>query len=216
MTSERHVSQWSLLFLLIAYSFCSSTLLVLNKVALQTVNSAAILLLLQCVFTCLALGTTDLIGASSAISPLKTEERERFIVVVALFVATLFANMRCLQVANVDTVICIRMTGSLLLSLLDYLFLGRELPTRTSTLALVAICVSFASFLFVEQNSSWITIFWLSFWYCAMVFETIFVKFVVSNSSLSTAAQSFYQNLLAIPALTLIWFSTENPTSFVP
>lgn len=203
----------SLLILLVAYAFCSSTLLILNKVALQTINSGTFLLLLQCVFTCMALGTLDHFGFTSAISPLEAAERERFTVVVALFVTTLFANMKCLQLANVDTVICIRMTCPLLVSLLDYLFLGRELPTRTSTLALVATCVSFASFLLVEQNSSWITIFWLSFWYCAMVFETVFVKFVVSDSSLSTAAQSFYQNLLAIPVLTVIWFSTEIPTS---
>ena len=195
---------------LLAYSVCSSLLLVLNKRALIVVGSASRLLLFQCCFAVVSLATSHVSGLMQAIEPLSLTERKRFVVVVALFVVTLFANMKSLQVANVDTVICLRMTAPLILSVLDYFFLGRQLPTTMSLLSMLVISASFSSFLFTDGTSDFRVIFWLSLWYFGMIFETVYVKFVVMQSSLSTAGQSFYQNILAIPILLVIAISVND------
>ena len=204
-------SAWRTVLLLLAYSICSSLLLILNKRALLIVGAPPLLLLYQCCFAVICLAFANVLGLIHAIQPMSDTERKRFFVVVALFVVTLFANMKSLQIANVDTVICLRMTAPLILSVLDYLFLGRRLPTMTSLFSLLAISASFSSFLiFTDELSDFRAIFWLALWYSCMIVETVYVKFVVMQSTLSTAGQAFYQNLYAIPILFIIAVSVND------
>jgi solute carrier family 35 protein len=70
---------------------------------------------------------------------LEWDKAKGFMVVVFTFVLTLFANMKSIQHAPVDTFICLRSTSPLILAGLDYLFLGRELPSRRSFISLLGI-----------------------------------------------------------------------------
>ena len=56
---------------------------------------------------------------------LEYEKAKGFLIVVFTFVTTLFANMKSIQLAPVDTFICLRSTTPLILAVLDYFFLGR-------------------------------------------------------------------------------------------
>jgi len=145
-----------------------------------------------------------------SIEPLDNVDAKRFVVVVALFVLTLFASMKSLQHANVDTVICLRMTAPLILSFLDYFFLGRSLPSFTSLFSLMAVTVSFSIFFAsgIESNATAVT--WLSIWYAGLLFESVYVKHVVTQQKLTTFSQSFYQNVLSIPPLVILVASTEH------
>ena len=96
----------------VAYSVCSSLLLVVNKVALSTVNAPALLLAAQCAFAALALYVNEQRESRSGIQKLPPAELDRFLVVVVAFVVTLFANMQAYTL-NVDSVICVRMTAPL-------------------------------------------------------------------------------------------------------
>ena len=50
-----------------------------------------------------------------------------YLVYVGMFVATIYTNMRALQHSNVETVIVFRSACPLIVSVLDWAFLGRQL-----------------------------------------------------------------------------------------
>ena len=51
---------------------------------------------------------------------------------------------------------------------------------------------------------------WLAVWYTWTVFEGVYVKHVVSTTLLSVVDQTFYQNFLALPILTLATVCYES------
>lgn len=53
---------------------------------------------------------------------------KKFWVVAFVFLGTIFTNIKCLQYANVETFIVFRSSTPMLIAVLDYFFLGRELP----------------------------------------------------------------------------------------
>ena len=199
----------NLVFTTVAYSICSSLLLVVNKVTLSTVNAPALLLAVQCSFAALALYVKEQLRSRSAIQKLPPAELDRFLVVVMSFVVTLFANMQALHHSNVDAVVCARMTAPLVLSVLDYICLGRELPSKRSLFALVGVIVTSSSFL----SNSYLDVtalVWIGVWYCGLLFESIYVKFAVTVSELTTIEQSFYQNIMSAgPFLGIAWATGE-------
>ena len=195
------------------YTLCSSSLIVVNKKALHTCQAPALLLLCQCTSSATALSLTQSErGTCRPVQPLKGEEKDRFIVVIVSFILTLFANMKSLERVNVDTVVSLRMTAPLALSFMDHIFLGRKLPSLRSLVSLLGISLSFFSFLSaaVKAKTEDSAHVWLSVWYIGLLFESVYVKYMVSNTSLTTASQSFYQNALAIPCLICIALFTNE------
>jgi drug/metabolite transporter (DMT)-like permease len=66
---------------------------------------------------------------------------QSYAIYTVAFVLGVYCNMRALESANVETVIIFRSCTPLAVAVCDYLFLGRELPSRRSTLALSTIGV---------------------------------------------------------------------------
>jgi len=62
-----------------------------------------------------------------------------FLVVAVAFLGAIFTNMKTLQYANVETFIVFRSSTPLLIALLDYAFLGRELPSLRSWCSLLLL-----------------------------------------------------------------------------
>lgn len=55
---------------------------------------------------------------------------KKFWIVAFVFLGTIFTNIKTLQYANVETFIVFRSSTPMLIAVLDYFFLGRELPDR--------------------------------------------------------------------------------------
>jgi len=186
------------------YFACSSTQLIVNKHVAIVLGAPAVLLTCQCTFAAVFLKYSHLFGDGAAIRPLHEVEVESFVVIVFFFVLIIFSSLKGLQTANVDTVICLRMTSPLLLSLIDYFFLGRLLPSKSSFAAMLGIACTFSYFTFTESAWEMRAIIWLSLWYFSMIFESAYVKYVVNQSRLTVTEQAFYQNFLAVPFLMIV------------
>ena len=193
------------------YSVCSSLLLLVNKVILQLWRAPAGLLFCQCTFTTTAVICLSKLGFVDSICFLTRDNLTIFSIVVVTFTGTLFANAKSLQYANVDAVICLRLTAPLLLSVLEFVCLGRELPARKSMVGLIGIASSFALYLYYDLHSlEKLGMIWLMVWYSGTIFESIYVKYVVMSTTLSTWEQTLYQNLLALPILFLVALANER------
>lgn len=71
--------------------------------------------------------------------PPPPQPTQPYLIYTVAFVLGVYCNMRALAHSNVETVIIFRSCTPLAVSLCDWLFLGRELPSRRSLAALLTI-----------------------------------------------------------------------------
>jgi solute carrier family 35 len=67
----------------------------------------------------------------------KWESAKKYITVVLVFAGFLYCNVKALQYVPVDTIICFRASIPLVVAVIEYFFLGRELLNLRSWVALV-------------------------------------------------------------------------------
>ncbi len=213
MRERPHLPRIKLYIIIVFYSICSSMLLLANKYVLHTARTPGFLILCQCSFTAALVPCLSAFGPERQnISLISAKDLNRFSIVVLCFVGTLFANAKALQYVNVDAVIGLRLTIPLFLSFLEFAFLGRELPNVRSVLSLIGIATCFVFYLIYDRDGgistlAWV---WLAIWYSWTIFEGVYVKHVVSTTLLSVVDQTFYQNFLSLPILTLATVCYES------
>jgi len=75
-----------------------------------------------------------------------------FAFIILAFLGTLFSNIKVLLYSNVETFITARSSTPLVLSVCDYLFLGRKLPGRRSVCSLLLLVASCAGYTMFDQG----------------------------------------------------------------
>ena len=201
---EHKAKSRRLILIVLSYSLCSSTLLLVNKFVLRAFPAPSTVLATQCFFTAFAVRVISFLFPSQPVEKISDEDLKLFFVVVACFVGTLFSNAKALQFTNVDTVIGLRLTMPLITSVLEYLFLGRELPNRKSSFALLGVAGSFSFYIIDNGSLSHQSLLWLGLWYFWTIFEGVFVKHVVTVSKLSILSKTYYLNMFSTLIMVLM------------
>ncbi len=122
----------------VAYCIVSSTMLLFNKACMAVLPAPCTVTLLQVTVT------TVLIGAAWCCSLVEIQTVDRAILSHYVMYALIFAlginfTMRSLVITNVETVLLFRSCSPVLVSFIDTLWLGREMPSRRSFLAMLCI-----------------------------------------------------------------------------
>jgi GDP-mannose transporter len=113
----------------------------------------------------------------------------------------------CLNTSNVETVIVARALSPLLVSGLDFVFLGRELPSQRSLAALGMIVVG--AFGYASTDTKFITqgvaaYFWPFLYLVVITFEMVYGKQIVRSVNFKTLSGPVqYTNLLGWPPMLL-------------
>merc|ERR1712196_131718 len=123
--------------------------------------------------------------------------------------------MKALQSANVETVIICRSLAPICVSVLEWFFLGRELPNVRSTAALVGIVVGAAGYVHAEAShavsGSFIAAYgWsLSYLLCIVFSMTEGKRLLLAvNFNSPVWGATYYTNVLCCPGLLLLAFVT--------
>jgi len=210
------------LLMLVLYALSSSSLLVFNKGAVMLIPKPAMLLMLQTsasVAITVALWTVRLIYLEKQ----KRETLKGYAMVSLLFISTIYANMKVLQFAGVNLFIVLRCSTPILVAILDFVFLGRQLPDRRSLGALLGLACSGASYAYLRASSqdsyaviesTSLLMFWCCVWVLAFVVDMIFIKHIVDKTGVSGWAGTLLQNgfasmWLGVILLIDILFSTD-------
>lgn len=135
----------SLLFAVLGYATCSSLMLVTNKLAVHHLPAPSFVLLAQVACSWAAVKLCGLCGLIE-VDELQWNKLSRFFFVSVAFLASIFSNIKTLQYANVETFIVFRAATPVVISVLDWLLLGRELPGLRSVLAIAALIVGAAAY----------------------------------------------------------------------
>lgn len=196
--------QYKIPSILLYYGLCSSTLIVINKLAVHSVQAPVFILLLQLLF---AAGT---VKASAAAGLVEAENLQwslvrPFTLIILGFLGTLYANIQVLSYSNVETFITFRSSTPLVLCVFDYIFLGRELPGGRSVFSLVLLVTSCAGYTVFDQGFKLEAYTWLLVWYCFFTFEACIVKHMCDNVHMSNWGRVYYTNLLAGGVLALVF-----------
>ena len=195
----------------IAYSLCSGSLLLVNKVLMHLVPSAPLVTALQCLFCVCSIGGGAFLVGTPHIGPLSTPVLRAYALYTVLFVLGIYSNMRALEVTNVDTVIVFRSAGPLLVAAGDFFFMGREAPSLRSAAAMVVVLVGCAAFVAVDaafRVEGWRAYAWVSVYTLCIAAEMLFGKAITSRHEASLAASVLLTNAFGLVPFLAIGAST--------
>jgi GDP-mannose transporter len=182
---------------IIAYSICSSSLLLLNKVAVTYLPSTAFVLLCQFVSSILVVKLSGSFGMLQ-VDALSWEKVKAFWGVSFLFATCLYTNVMALKSANVETLIVFRALSPIAVSVCDFFFMNMELPNLRSWIALITIVIGAAAYVFFDGDFKLDSYVWVLAYFVSIVAEMVYVKHVITKVEMTTWGRVYYNNLLSI------------------
>ena len=184
-------------FAIIGYGACSSLMLVCNKLAVHFLPAPSFVLLMQFFFSWFAV---KLAGCCGCIVVDKLEWRKllAFLPISLAFLAAVFANIKTLQFANVETFVVFRASTPLTISICDWLCLGRELPGARSLVCLIVLLGAAAAYVATDAHFVVHGYIWVGVWYVIFCFDQLYIKHAVDTVEVeSNWGRVFYTNLWA-------------------
>lgn len=188
-----------------AYTVCSSVMLVSNKVAISYFPSPAVVFSIQLSLAVVFVQVSHMFGLIKCDGFTKVRVCA-FLPYIFAFVSSVYCNGKALQRCNVETVIVFRACSPLLVSLLDWGFLGRELPSRRSLFALCGVVLGAVGYVHADSDFrvngieaySWVTLYLV-----LIVFEMTYGKRLSSSVQFDTPVWGsvLYTNALGFPPM---------------
>lgn len=180
---------------ILLYSICSCTMLLVNKMCMQHIPLSGLVGLCQVTFAALFVVVFMRVHCKSA---------TKFMVYVVMFVMGLYCNLKALETVNLETVIVFRSAVPVMVSAMDYIFLGRDLPSGRSFLCLVTILLS--SYAYMQTDSQYLSGEWTSYMWCfgyfvSLVLMMTYGKIITSEYKFSLNSTVLYTNMYSIVPL---------------
>ena len=203
------------LFWILAYSACSSSMLVINKLAVQELPLPTVVSGAQLAVSALVVLVLKVIWPTT-MGPMDKTKIVPFMVYTAMFAAGLFSNMKALMLSNVGAVIAARSCLPVIVCLIEWAFMGRSLPGTRSTLSLAGV-VGFAG-LYIS-NDAGVTVdgasgyVWLFRWGLLLALPLTYGKWLTEQIEMTQWERVFYTNAFAIPPTVLLFFATGENAS---
>mmetsp|Transcript_88427 Transcript_88427/g.249177 ORF Transcript_88427/g.249177 Transcript_88427/m.249177 type:complete len:377 (-) Transcript_88427:105-1235(-) len=199
-----------ILYAVLFYASCSSTMLVFNKIAMHLVPNASFLLFCQFAFVILVVHARKWCRPDLDIELLKWEKVRPFAPAVFVFFICLLSNNKALKGVNVETIIVVRSCSPIAVAILDYVALARDLPNVSGILALFGIMGGALIYANAEGGFRSEDALWLVVYFVSIVVEMVFVKFVVDTVPMSTWTRVYYNSALSLPLASLSAFCTGD------
>ena len=200
--------------LLILYFVSSSSLLVLNKVAIKAIPNASLLLFTQLGSTVVIVAAPALVGKARINFKPEGKVVRAYSTVAVVFLATIYSNFQVIHSIGINPFVVLRCSTPLMVSILDWAFMGRTLPDWKSALALSGILTSGSMYArlkiadpdFVangtgDANSG---LWWSAIWLVSFLLDMVYIKYVVEAYPCSGSERTLYQNFLALPILVVL------------
>jgi GDP-mannose transporter len=184
-------------FAVVGYGACSSLMLVVNKVCVHLLPAPSFVLLAQFFCSWVAVKACGVCGCI-VVDQLEWGKLKAFLPISIAFLAAVFANIKTLQFANVETFVVFRASTPLTIAVCEYLCLGRELPNARSFACLLTLLVAAAGYVLTDAHFVVHGYVWVGVWYVIFCFDQLYIKHAVDNVKVdSNWGRVFYTNLWA-------------------
>jgi GDP-mannose transporter len=189
-------------FAILAYSLCSSSMLIINKLAVTSFPMASFVTSFQLYFCSLVVLLFNQYGCIE-LEDFEWSKVKPYLIYVSSFVLGLFTNMMALGHGNVETVIIFRACVPLAVAFLDWGFLGRHFPSTRSLGALVVLLIGAYGYISFDKEfktSGWVAYTWVVLYFFVSCFSMTFGKYVMNQVPLKNMWSSvLYTNVLGLP-----------------
>ena len=167
------------IFSILSYSFCSGSLVLLNKLTLHYLPLPSLVVVVQLV-ACVAMIYTAEFLNYVTVDRIQWNFVKPYLLYTFFFSTGVYCNMRSLNVSNVETVIVFRALSPCIVAFLDALFLGREWPSQRSWMGLITLVVGaygYASFDEKFQTQGMSAYYWPSLYTIVIALEMVRATF---------------------------------------
>lgn len=167
----------------LVFSACSSSLLLVNQWCVRAVPLPSLLAAMQFAFSGAFASAMMLVGAAPADGFDRARARP-YMVYVLIFSGAVYLNMQSLRRSNVETIIVTRACCPLLVSLLEWLFLGRAMPSARSAAVLLGLVAGAAGYVRADAEFAMRGLSaygWVGAYYVAICASDVFGKHIVSG-----------------------------------
>ena len=206
-------TSYSVSLAIVGYSLCSSSLLLMNKLSLQYIHVPSVLSLIQIVSATVFVFTIKYVFKQE-VDGFEYDKVKAYSLYIFAFVSCIYCNMKALEASNVETVIVFRACTPICVSVIDYMFMGREWPSTKSQMSL--LLVAFGAGMYCMTDSQFAmngmqAYTWVSLYLVLIVFEMTYGKSLTSNVKMDSVwGPVLYCNALSIvPMFLLGWFRGE-------
>jgi len=185
---------------IVFYSLCSASLLLVNKLVMFYLPLPSFVGAIQFAFAALAVICMKQIGLVNFDS-LPFEKLSKFFIYVISFVIGLYANFKALEVSTVETVIVFRSCTPLCVSILEWWFLGRALPSLRSLGAMSLIGLGAFGYVSTDKAfelSGMEAYTWALIYFGSLSFQMTYGKIITNTLKLSTWENVYYTNILSL------------------
>jgi len=189
---------------------CSSFMLIINKLAVHNLPAPQFVLFSQLFASalfCFVFGSLNVIKVDGLTWP----NIKMYLPAVVAFLGTIFCNIKTLQYCNVETFIVFRSSTPIIVSVGDYLFLGRELPSYRSLALLVGLVCGVSLYTFTDQGFHITGYRWLAGWYLLFLADQLYLKHVTRRvDHKSNWGRVYYLNLLSCAPLFVSFVANQE------
>jgi drug/metabolite transporter (DMT)-like permease len=199
------------------YSFCSSFMLLINKLLIKRLPFSSLVMLVQVVFSIITAALLRHLKLFPEIESLSLKQLKMYLVYVLAFVFGLYANIEALKRVNVETIIVFRSCLPLVVSILEYFLLNRQWPERGSFVALLVLALGTFGYVKNDKQLTFegpVVYTWVVIWFFMLCFVMTYGKQITDSVKLSTWGSVYYNNLLSIPAFLALSVLTNDVQEF--
>lgn len=199
------------LFWILAYSACSSTMIVVNKLAIQELPLPAVVSGAQLIVSALVVAVMQMFDKST-MGPIDKTKVISFAIYTVLFAAGLFSNIKALMLTDVGAVIAARSCLPVIVCLSEWAFMGRSLPNSRSTVSLLGVILFAGLYIWsdvglaVQDTSGYV---WLFIWWILLALQMTYGKWM-TKIEMTQWERVFYTNAFAVLPTVALFFGTRE------
>ena len=194
---------------MLLFSASSASLLLINKLCMHHLPSLPSFISSIQFFcataTCLFLSATGL----ADVDGWEWSKVQPYLYYVGMFVATIYCNMKALEHSNVETIIVFRACCPLFVCVLDWAFLGRQLPSMRSMASLIVLLLGACGYVLSDRAfklNGWAAYSWATAYLLIISVEMAYGKHIVGKhlGFKTMWGPTMYTNTLSLPPMLTI------------
>ena len=197
-----------------AYMLSCSALLITNKLCVQLVPAPSFVAGVQFASTSATVAVLSCANAAT-VDALQWSKVKPYLLYVFVFFGAIYFNMAALRLASVGTLLVVRACCPLLVCVVEWLVLGRHLPSGKSVLALAAVSITALVYvqndseLKLQQGTQAVTM--IACYFVAICGSDTFGKWIISELQWQSMwGPVLYTNLLSLPPVLIASIATHE------
>lgn len=212
------MDEYRSVIIILLYCFTSSSLLLINKFCVTVFPFPCTLTLVQGVFIVMAMEFANHAGWLKY-DKLSYPKVKVFSLYALLFAVSLVLNNRALTGSNVETVIVFRASTPLVVSMLDWFFLGRKFPSFVNLISLFGLTVAVAGYVLTDAQFAMeglAAFFWVFLYMLSVCVVACYGKYIIDSTKFESPiwGSVFYCNSVSIPfVIGLGFMDNDYPTA---